>query len=174
MDFAAPLDLARTIVLIGLATLAAAHDVRFQRIPNRLTTAGLVVGLLLAAGSGWGVAFQHLLAAAVTLAVGIPLFSVRVLGGGDIKLMTAIAAILGPATLPDALLLAVALGGVLALADCLRRGIILPVLLSCRDLLAFWVTLGRRGRPLSATAGPVTTIPYGVAIGLGSVLAWLS
>ena len=161
------------IALVAVAALAAGHDIRYGRIPNRLTVGGFAIGMALSAASGWGVALDHLLAATVALALGVVLFSARVLGGGDVKLIVAVAALVGPSLLPTALLLACAAGGALALITCVRRGILLPVVLNCRDMLVFWASLGRTGKPLPAASGTARTIPYGVAVGLGAVLACL-
>jgi prepilin peptidase CpaA len=79
------------------ATLAAAVlDARTGRIPNRLTLAALVLGLALGAlhGGGWGLV--HCAAGALVLAfVPLLLFWRGAMGGGDVKLLAALGALVG-------------------------------------------------------------------------------
>lgn len=78
------------IALLPAMVLAAAFDLHHRRIPNGLVAAiaagGIVVALLV---GGWTVAGERCVsAAAAALACG-PLYWVRGLAGGDIKLVTA-------------------------------------------------------------------------------------
>lgn len=170
----APLDLARTLVLVGLTVFAAAHDLKHQRIPNALILAGLLLGVGLAAASGPSPLLHHLVAAGAMLLLGLPLFATGVLGGGDVKLLIAVAAVVGPATLPAALVLTCAAGGILSLVACIRRGVLLPVLFTCRDTVVYWASLGRSGQRISAAAESRISVPYGVAISAGVLLAWFT
>ena len=117
----------RTLVFL-LLIAAAWTDYRVRRIPNAVCVAMFVTGLLwhgtaidgdglfassLAGGLGLSASALGALAAFVGR---VPLYLVRVLGAGDVKLATAIGAWVGwQALLPWALLVMIA-GGVLALA----------------------------------------------------------
>ncbi len=84
-----------TVRLLGLALAAAAAgaDLRWRRVPKVLTLGGVAAGL------GWhawaGGLLPALAAAAAGLLLGLPLLQLRVLGGGDVKLLAALGAVLG-------------------------------------------------------------------------------
>lgn len=91
-------------MLIVLAILAggAAYDLRDHRIPNwwLLGSGGIGLGLLwwLNAGDGgslWQIPVWFLIRVVVATAVFFPLFYVRMMGAGDIKLMALICGFLG-------------------------------------------------------------------------------
>jgi Flp pilus assembly protein protease CpaA len=105
-------------LLLALAAAGAVWDVTSGRVPNTLTYTGALVGLALNAlvrPSGIGLG-----PAALGLAVGfVPLFLVYLaggLGGGDVKLMAAVGAFLGPYTTAYALLYSCLVGAVLSVA----------------------------------------------------------
>lgn len=125
---------------IALA-VAAATDIATRRIGNRLNAAIALVAPLFWWASGlslWpGVAVQLALAA-VTLALCAGLFAIRAMGGGDVKLLTALALWIEPAAFARLVLAMALLGGVLTLLMIAARA--------------------RRGR------GERLAVPYGVAI----------
>ncbi|MEB2319957.1 MAG: A24 family peptidase [Pseudomonadota bacterium] len=116
------------LLVFALLVAAAWTDYRERRIPNAICVALLAAGLLwhaftmdgdglfassLAGGLGLSASLLGGLAAFVGL---FPLYLLRVLGAGDVKLATAIGAWIGwQALLPWALLVMIG-GGVLALA----------------------------------------------------------
>jgi hypothetical protein len=57
-------------------------------------------------------------------------------------------------------------------AAAVRRGVIVPVLLACRDLLVHGLTLGRAGERQTIESPGAPTVPYGAAIAIGSVAVW--
>jgi prepilin peptidase CpaA len=131
--------------LVVLLTIAAISDIRKRHIANRLC---LVVALL--ALPYWLVVepahpSRLLLQGAIALVVGavmiIP-FVTNLLGGGDVKLMAALALWLPPASLPQALMIVAIAGGLL--------GVVL-------------IAVARR-----RLAEP--TVPYGVAIALAGAV----
>lgn len=159
---------------LAVAVVAAAWtDLRWRRIPNRITVAALLAGAGLAAAVGPGALLSGSLAAGLTFAVGLALFAAGVLGGGDVKLATAAAMFLGLERLPEAVMLAALAGGVLAVTEAVRRGILIPVLLDSRDVVVSWVTAGRSGQAHSLSSAGRVSVPYGVAIALGAVGAWV-
>jgi len=80
----------------GLVAAAFATDIMKQKIPNRLTVAGLIAGLLLhtitEGGSGVGYAFKG---AAAGFAPLLLLYWFHAVGAGDVKLFTALGALAG-------------------------------------------------------------------------------
>jgi hypothetical protein len=71
-----------------------------------------------------------------------------------------------------ALLASAVAGGVLSMALALRRGVILPVLFSTRELGAWLLTFGRRGERVRLDGVGAVTFPFGVAIAIGSLATW--
>jgi prepilin peptidase CpaA len=82
--------------LLLLTGAAALTDFRTRRIPNALTGAGIVTGLLLhTVADGWsGLGFS-----AAGMAAGfslyLVLYAIRAMGAGDVKLMAAVGALAG-------------------------------------------------------------------------------
>lgn len=80
-----------------LGTTAAIIDLRYHRIPNVLTLAGALVGLAASSISSWP---EGLWVGSLGLFTGLclflPGFLLGMTGGGDVKLMAAFGAFLGP------------------------------------------------------------------------------
>lgn len=152
LDQANLLSSALLALLTVLVAYASWTDVRQRRIPNWVSAVTLVAGL--AAGfavggleqMGWSAA--HF---AVALVAGMILTAFRWIGAGDAKFYAAIAAWL-PIQLGLWLVVSVALAGL---------------------LLVVGVWMKRRGRitRTSAEQSDFDKLPYGIAIGLGGLLA---
>ncbi|MGH9673596.1 MAG: A24 family peptidase [Bryobacteraceae bacterium] len=82
-----------TFLLLTTCGLAAVWDVRFRKIPNWLTIPALLAAIALHLASG--TLSPSLYGLALALGLGLPLFALRGLGGGDVKLMAAAGAIVG-------------------------------------------------------------------------------
>jgi prepilin peptidase CpaA len=162
-------------VLLVLILLGASWtDVRSRRIPNWLTMGGIVAGLVVRAWMGPGPLAGGAFGVALAFVLALPFFATGVLGGGDAKLLMAVGAFMGPGDLASASLVIALTGGVVALIEAARRGMLLPTLASCGSLLARWVTFGRRGGDRSRALTERLTVPYGVAIAAGSLLWWFA
>jgi len=157
------------IALIALSVVAASWDIRHQRIPNWLTIAGVVIAFALRSGAGIGSLTAGILGAALAFGLALPLFAVGGLGGGDVKLLAAVGAFLGPAHLALALVVMALAGGAMALVAVVRHRAYKKTLLNLRTIL----TGGKHRRNGSLVLPTVRspdalTIPYGVAIALGA------
>lgn len=175
-----PLDTVTTAGLVLVAGAGAWYDLRERRVPNALTAGGLALALMLGALGGWEGLGAAAAGAGIALAVGLPVFLAGGLGGGDVKLLAAVGAFLGPSELPVALLAIALTGGLLAAVEVVRRGAVR------RTLVNMWLIvrgLGRRtfsrwkgrgaGEALTVDAAGAITVPYAVAIAVGAVLARL-
>lgn len=120
------------IVLTALVT-----DVRQQRISNTLILFALAAGVLVnligpQAGIRSAGLFTQapgalglkgaLLGALAGLVVFLPLYALRAMGAGDVKLMAAIGSFVGPATLVNVAMCVLLMGGVLAVGRMLWKG----------------------------------------------------
>ncbi len=161
-----------TVAFVLLAAIAAIVDGKTRRIPNMLTVSGLLVALGLRVAMGPGALVQGLGGAGLAALLSLPLFAVGALGGGDGKLLIAIGGFMGPQRFAGACLIIALVGGALGVLDAYRRGILVPVVLNSIDLMKHWLTLGRRGRRVGLSSPGAVTVPYGVAIAVGSVAWW--
>ena len=167
-----PLWVISSVVFVALVGLAAWVDLRSRRIPNWLTLGVLVSGLALRAVDGLTSLGQGVLGAGLGLAIAVVLFGLGAMGGGDGKLLIGVGAFLGHERYVGALLLIGVLGGLLGLVEAVRRGVILPSALNAAGLIRRWATLGRSGEARTLESPGAVTVPYGLAIALGSVLWW--
>src|ERR1700693_231262 len=111
------------IVLVLLVTRAAIYDIRFRRIPNWLVLTGLVLGLGLNTFLfRWSGARASLLGIGLAFLIYFPLYLMRGMGAGDVKLMAAIGAIVGAANWFGIFVVSALLGGLVALIVLLVRG----------------------------------------------------
>ena len=163
-------------VVAGLALAAAAWDLRSRRVPNALTLGAAGLGFLISGlHAGLGGLTQSLLGWLVGVALFLPLFLVGGLGGGDVKLLAAFGACLGPIGTLWAALWGSLVGGVLALAVGAAHGYLLEAFRNLGAMVGVWRTAGSspiRGLTLGDTRGP--RIAYAMPISAGAVLAlWL-
>ena len=167
-----PLGVISSVVFVALVSVAAWTDLRSRRIPNGLTLGILVCGLALRGFEGLGALAAGAGGAALGLAIAVVLFGVGALGGGDGKLLIGVGAFLGYQEFVGALLLIGILGGILGLAEAVRRGVILPSALNAAGMIRRWVTFGRSGRARTLQSPGAVTVPYGLAIALGATVWW--
>jgi prepilin peptidase CpaA len=98
-----------------------AEDLRRRKLPNWLTLTGLAAGLALAAPHGWHGLWLATAGAALGFGVLLPLLWMRGMGAGDVKLMAAFGALLGPSGVLPAAVLAAIFGAVLAAVVLVAR-----------------------------------------------------
>jgi len=107
---------AQWAVALVLGVLAAAEDLRSRCVPNWLTGAAVIAAVLVAIGGGWHALARTAAGSAVGFAILLPLYALGGMGGGDIKLMAAFGALLGPSATVEAAVFGAVLGGVVAAA----------------------------------------------------------
>jgi prepilin peptidase CpaA len=101
---------------------AAVIDLRTRRVPNQLTLAIWVLGVVLAASHATRVTLAGaVLGSAVALLLMLPGHVIGATGAGDVKLFAAIGTLLGPAHVVAAFLYTAIAGGVLAVVVAARR-----------------------------------------------------
>lgn len=104
--------------VLGLA--ASVVDLRTRHIPNWLTSAGAIAGIVCAASTGWRGFGTALAGAVVGFLIMLPLHWCGALGGGDVKLMAAFGTLLGPAGILAAAVFGAMAGAIWALGALLR------------------------------------------------------
>jgi prepilin peptidase CpaA len=161
--------------LVLLVAVAAINDLTTRRIPNRLLLAGLAAALALhalsaAPGAALG---ASLLGLAAGFAMFLPLYLLGGTAAGDVKLMATVGAFVGPAAALNIAVLSWCAGGAMALLILARRGRLRRAWANAVALLRPWLQRAA-GLPAPAAVlseGSVGTMPYGVAIALGTVAA---
>lgn len=165
----------RTVVLFTLLVTAAAIDARRHRIPNWLTVTGLVFGLGYSAfvpfylhhGFLWSLG-----GAAIGFGVLFPLWLLRLLGAGDVKLMAMAGALLGAQGIWAALAGSLAAGGLCAILFSLWRGRLGALLGNVGRIVHAGSVAVATGIPVrQAAAGwqSVGRLPFGVPIAAGTI-----
>ncbi|MBM3761639.1 MAG: prepilin peptidase [Acidobacteria bacterium] len=158
-----------TACVLLLSLGAAIWDWRVRRIPNWLCLSGLLAGFVL---NDWRFALGGV---GLALAIHLPLFALRATGGGDVKLMAALGALLGVDVWLRVFLISAILGGVIALGMVFWRGALRETF---KRLWMILRSLGRgvapyRERPeLDVTTGLGNTLPRGVVVAI-AVVVWL-
>ncbi len=166
------------LILLLLLGMAAVHDLVWRRIPNRLVLCGLACAALwhLMSAQPWTASALGLAGAALGLLLLLPLYAQRAMAAGDVKLLAMVGAFVGPAALLEIILFTVVIGALMGCAIALRHGRLGEMLGNCRRL-ARLLLLRALGVPLQgelASAASVGSMPYGVAIALGTLAAlWL-
>ena len=150
--------------------IATVVDIRTRRIPNALTAtiAGFGIGFAAA-----GISHVSLLGALVGMALGLVLMlpghALGATGAGDVKLMAAVGAVVGPLLIVKAFLFTAVAGGVLAIVVATGRRRLTATLAGTARMIA---TPGDARQEIK-TAVPASRFAYGPAIAIGSVLAVL-
>lgn len=117
------LDLVACIVALIAGIVAMVTDWRTGQIPNWVTVPALLAGLLINGFSGGVEGFLAALLGAVLCGL-VPFLFWRTgaIGGGDVKMLAAVGALLGPFAGLEAELLAFIVGALLAMAKLAWQG----------------------------------------------------
>jgi len=169
------------VPLLVLMLLAAKQDISSHRISNKLVLIGVFLGVILngilpeglgfnsqvPGALGWFAAFKGV---AVGMGLFLPLYLLRAMGAGDVKLMGVVGAFLGPNDVLGAVLATLVAGGVIALLVVMWSKQLRPMLQNIK--LIFYgsaIKLSTGQAPLMNDL-PVSVgkLPYAVAITLGT------
>jgi prepilin peptidase CpaA len=166
----------KSAVAVGIGLTACVTDLRSRRIPNALTfgtaAAALVYGAVM---GGWAGLGNALLGWVIGAVVFIVPFALGGLGGGDVKLLAALGAWLGPMPAVWVALYTGVAGGIMALAVAIASGYLRKALANVSLLLMHWRVWGLR--PLSEVSlegsdGPRLAYALPIFAGLVTTL-WL-
>lgn len=155
-DAAALIHWTAVIAVIAALVAAAISDAATYLIPHRYPAAVAIAFAVFVIGKPLPLLWQGAAAAALMLALGVLLFERGMLGGGDVKLMSAGALWAGFDQLPLMLLVTSLAGGALALAHLSPLGRLMPARPGAAP------AQGMRGRLQQP-------IPFGVAIAIGGI-----
>ena len=159
-------------VATALLVVAALWDVRKRKIPNLLSAALGMIGLVARADlRGWGALASGLMAAFAVIALLWLAWAKGRIGGGDVKLAAAAATWVGLAGLPMYLLFSAVAGGAVAVVSYLLSS--RAVRTEMRGNLAIAAHgFGLPDAPIRGVDGRVS-VPYGVGAVVGAlVVLW--
>jgi len=180
MTFEFPPMVLLFIVLL-VVSFAAIYDIRYRRIPNWLVLAGMLLGIGLNTFLfEWSGLRFSLLGLGLAFLVYFPLYLLRGMGAGDVKLMASVGAMVGWTNWIGIFIITAILGGLAAVALLFSRNRLLYGLTNVGymvgDLLSFRPPYARN-EELDLSSGRSMKLPHGVFIALGSfvflTVVWL-
>jgi prepilin peptidase CpaA len=159
------------VLLVPLAIIIAYYDVRYRRIPNSFVLATLVSGIAVNTIFG-GLAglYGSLGGCALAFIMMFMLHIFGAMGAGDVKLFAAIGAVTGAHLVLPTFLVVVLTGGLLAVISIVRAGVVRATM---HRVLQIFVGMlpGWEMPRFAIPADRRLTLPYGVAITLGSIIS---
>ena len=161
---------------IATAVVASVFDLHSRRIPNLLTfgaaAAALTVASLTGGLPGAGASLTGWLVATV---LWIPIYALGGMGAGDVKLLAAIGAWLGPATAVQVSLYSAIAGGAMAVVVAVARGVARQTVANVQLLIVHWQVAGFRPHAqLTLATADSPRLAYAVPILAGTAVAlWL-
>ncbi len=166
-------DMTITAPVVLLAVTACAFDLRTRRIPNALTFGAALTALLIhwltggaegaaVAAGGW----------VVGLFLFMPFFALRGMGGGDVKLLAALGAWLGPQQVLWLAIYAGIAGGVMGVWAAAASGYLKTAIRNMFGAFVYWGTVGLRPVPgLTLESGKAPRLAYALPILAGTLVA---
>jgi prepilin peptidase CpaA len=161
------------IAAAALVLIAAVTDIRGRRIPNWLTLAGIIAGFLLGIVTG-GLPGVGRAAGGMFLGFGayFVLYCLHAMGAGDVKLMAAVGAIVGPSNWIVVLVATALAGGVLAVVLMIAKARVRETLWNTAYILNELVHLRppyRRRSHLDVKHPGALNMPHAIAIAAGTL-----
>lgn len=158
------------VLVIVLVCLAIYSDLRWRKIPNCLTLPAIALGFVLNfVGNSW----NGLIFAFFGLLLGMGLLMLPYLlggmGGGDVKLMGALGALLGSHAVLNVFLYTSLVGGMIAIAVAVANRSLIEML---KRIVLFLKCVFLFQAPATGAAvfKKSPSMPYGVAMGAGTLL----
>ena len=162
------------VLLVGAA--ACMTDLRSRRIPNVLTFgASFAAIVFFGLSNGWAGALWSVEGWLIGCLLFLPWFLLGGMGAGDVKLLAAFGAWVGPSSAVWLALYAGLAGGVFAIVISIGRGYLREMFRNLWALLMFWRVMGVQPHPeLTLRTGKGPRLPYAFPITVGAVaVLWL-
>ncbi len=161
-----------SIFALTVAVLACICDLRCRRIPNLLTFGAALLAFVAHVIVG-GAAGITVSAAGWLLGIALffPFFALGGLGAGDVKLLGALGAWLGPSSILFVALYTTLAGGVIAMIVALKSGYLTRALRNLKFLATFWMTVGLKpAEGLTLADADAPRVAYAVPMLVGLVV----
>jgi prepilin peptidase CpaA len=160
-------------VLVLMVTIAAVYDIQFRRIPNGLVLIGLVFSLIIHVTFNEFYGFKAWGYGMLTgFALFLPLYALRAMGAGDVKLMAMAGSFLDAGSAIGVVLTTLVVGGVLAIVVALRNGVLRQAIGNIHTLLVLTLfkKLSGGNAQLEQLPSSAGNLPYAVAIAIGTLI----
>ena len=158
-------------LLLPLAVIITYYDVRYRRIPNPFVLATLIGGVAInGIFGGLPGVFASLGGCAMAFGLMFMLHIFGAMGAGDVKLFAAIGAVTGAQLVLPTFIVVVLTGGLLALISVIRAGVLISTMHRVLQILVGMLPGWEMPR-FAVPADRTHTIPYGVAITIGSIIS---
>src|SRR5215813_3392192 len=159
------------IPILPLFLIIGYSDIRHRRIPNAYVLAILINGLLMnTIINGIDGALRSVEGTALAFALMFALHIFGALGAGDVKLFGAVGSVIGVNSVLPTFVIVVITGAVLALIFAVNQGTLRTTLRRVLNILVGLMPGARMPR-YQIPADRRLTIPYGVAITIGSLMS---
>jgi prepilin peptidase CpaA len=159
------------VFLVPVAVFITYYDVRYRRIPNAFVLATLIGGLAInTIFGGLNGAYQSLGGCALAFGLMFMLHVFGAMGAGDVKLFAAIGAVTGAPLVLPTFLVVILTGGLLAFVSIIRAGVFLTTMQRVLQILVGLLPGWEMPR-FTVPSDRTHTIPYGVAITIGSIIS---
>ena len=164
------------VIALVIAFIACLTDLRDRRIPNVLTFGAAALALVFHGLVGGVSGLQSAVLGWIAgTAMFLPFFMLGGMGGGDVKLLAALGAWMGPR---DAFYLAIyasLAGGVMAIVVSIGKGYLTTALRNLRNLLTYWSLVGPRPLPpLTLEHGTAPRLAFAIPMFVGTMVTiWL-
>jgi prepilin peptidase CpaA len=165
-------------ILMAVVLSAAVYDVRYRRIPNWISVCGVLAGLAMNtfltfdSPARWSGLVSSLEGFGLGFGVYFALYALRAMGAGDVKLMAAVGAIVGPANWFAIFLITAITGGIMALILIALRRRFTTTMWN----VGFILSEMKSGRPayvgkeeLDVKSPKAVGLPHGAVIAVGTV-----
>ncbi len=165
-----------TVAVVAIVVLAAAFNLGSRRVPNSLTLGAAVAAVFIQAlVSGWSGVLTAASGWVVGLVLFMPLYVLGGMGAGDVKLLAAIGAWLGPIGAAWTGLYGAVAGGAMALVVALARGYAGTALKNLGTILRIWSTVGVQPvEGLTLADKTSVRLPYALPLAAGAfVTLWM-
>lgn len=178
MGIEAAFHIAAVVLLFATLIVAATTDLLHRKVYNWLTFPAIIFGLTLAYAAGGLGSFQlsavggqglldHLAGLGLGFGVFFLVYWGNGVGGGDVKLVAAVGAVMGFQFIIGAMFWSGLVGAIMAVWVLIWRG---KLSKGMRRSLRYAMSL-RREEPKEDDLAAVR-VPYGVAIAFGTMVAW--
>jgi prepilin peptidase CpaA len=157
-------------LVFAFAATVAIGDVKWGKIPRTYTTLALLAGL--AFHSFRNQFLSSFSAAAVGFLIGLAFFELGAIGGGDVKLITALGALLGFSRWTVAMEVAIFAAAGIAIVQVIRRRAVRQTILNMLSIVRGLTKNGWRAHPtINVNNQTAIRAPFGVAAALGTLVA---
>ncbi len=161
------------ILVALLAVVAGIYDIRYRRIPNWLVLPAIPLGFALGAFlDPWQGLWNSLLGFGLAVLIYLPMYALRGMGAGDVKLAAALGALAGWTDWLRILLFSALVGLALALALMLLRRRFRKTLSNTAYIVWDLVHLRppyQRSEELDVQSPKGTRLPHGAVLALGTL-----